>query len=125
MAQEKIKINDIAIKQPKKDMAYSFETTYTEDTGRIQTGQIHLAPIFTAESFTYEAENISISEMTTILQNIARGNSFKLHYFSPFYGVWRDDYFYVGKGSLSIGTLKEDKEEYESLSFNMIGVNPI
>lgn len=125
MAQDKVKINDIEIKQPDQGLGYEFETTYTEDSVRVQSGVLHLTPMFTVESFSYEASNLTAAEMSKILQLVSTGKRFKLHYRSPYYGKWRDDYFYVGKGSVNIGSWKEDKERYENLSFNMIGVNPI
>jgi len=98
--QERMKINDIIVRQPDKGLGYNFETTYT-------------------------ATWLTKEEMSLILRNVGKGKNFKLHYLSPFYGAWRDDTFYVGKGSLAIGRWNEEEERYESLSFNMIGVNPI
>ena len=125
MAQNYITMNGIIIKQPEKDMAYNFETTYTEDTTRVQSGELHATSMFTVEQLGYSAKNLTIAEMSQILQIIAKGNSFNLHYFSPYYGTWRTAKFYVGQGSLSIGCLKENGEIFESLTFNMTGVNPI
>lgn len=125
MAQEYITMNGIRIKQPLENMAYNFETTYTADTTRVQSGALHATSMFTVEQLGYEAKNLSIYEMSQILQIIAKGNSFQLHYFSPYYGQWRTAPFYVGQGSLKIGQLKENGEVFESLSFNMTGVNPI
>ena len=125
MAQDYIKMNGITIKQPLKDLEYNFETTYTEDTTRVQSGVLHSTPMFTVEQLGYEASNLTVAEVSQILQIIAKGQRFLLHYFSPYYGAWRDDYFYVGQGSIEIGTLQEDSEKYTSLSFNMTGVNPI
>ena len=125
MAQERYTINGIAIRQPDSGLAYDFETTYTEDSTRVQSGEGHFTPMFTVEALGYEASFLTIQEMQTILQLVAKGENFQLHYFSPYYGVWRTDSFYVGKGSLKIGCLIEDGEMYDSLSFNMIGVNPI
>ncbi len=123
--QEYVKFNDIKVKQPDKGLGYGFETTYTPDSTRTQDGKGHFTPMFTNESFSYTASWLTRQEMSQILQIVAKGNNFKLHYLSPYYGQWRDDMFYVGKGSLSIGRWNEGKEIYESLSFNMIGVNPI
>ena len=123
--QEYITINGVVIRQPDSGLGYNFETTYSKDSTRVQSGRLHSTPLFTVESFSYEASNLTIAEMKTILELVAKGKNFTLHYFSPYYGVWRDDKFYIGKGSLSIGCLKTDEERYESLSFNMIGVNPI
>ena len=125
MAQNYIKIDDVYIKQPNTGLGYSFETTYSEDTTRTQDGILHASPLFTVESFSYKATHVTVEEMSVILQKIANGRYFTLHYFSPYWGMWRDDLFYVGKGSLSIGRLNEDGEYYDELSFNMIGVNPI
>lgn len=125
MAQEYIKMNGVVILQPDEGLGYDFETTYTEDTTRVQSGALHATAMFTVEAFSYEASWVSLTDMRTILQIVATGKPFTLHYFSPYYGAWRDDRFYVGKGSLSIGRLNTAEEKYESLSFNMIGVNPI
>lgn len=125
MAQNYITINGVKIKQPDEGLGYSFETTYTSDSTRVQSGSMHATPMFTVESFSYAASYLTIAEMQTILQKVAKGGSFTLHYFSPYYGQWRDDTFYVGKGSLEIGRLTEDGEYFDSLSFNMVGVNPI
>lgn len=123
--QEKIKMNNVIIRQPDEQMGYNFETTYTEDSTRVQSGVGHFTPMFTVEALSYKATGLSVAEMKTILQIIGKGKPFKLHYYSPYYGAWRDDTFYVGQGSLSILRLNEDSEFYDSLSFNMIGVNPI
>lgn len=125
MSQQYVKINNTVIKQPDAGLDYNFETTYTDDSGRVMSGAAHVVPMFTVESFGYTASNLTSDEMRTILSLIARGGKYLLHYRSPFYGAWRDDWFYTGKGSISIGSWKEDEERYESLSFNMVGVNPI
>ena len=125
MAQNYITINGVKIKQPDEGLGYSFETTYTSDSTRVQSGAMHATPMFTVESFSYAASYLTIAEMQTILQKVAKGGNFTLHYFSPYYGQWRDDTFYVGKGSLEIGRLTEGGEYFDSLSFNMVGVNPI
>lgn len=123
--QEYIKLNDTVIKQPDEGLRYSFESTYSSDSARTQNGEGHFTPLFTAESFSYSASWLTKAEMTQILQIVAKGGNFMLHYYSPYYGEWRDAPFYVGKGSLSVGRLVEDGELFESLSFNMVGVNPI
>ena len=125
MAQEYIQMNGTVILQPDEGLGYDFETTYTEDTTRVQSGTLHTTAMFTVESFSYEASWVSLQDMKTILQIIAKGKPFDLHYFSPYYGAWRNGRFYVGKGSLSIGRLNAAEERFESLSFNMIGVDPI
>lgn len=123
--QNKIKINDVEIYQPDNDLGSSFETTFTQDSGRVQSGVMHATPMFTVEQFSYVATDIPVAEASKILQMIVHGRPFTLHYFSPYYGNWRDGRFRVGKGSLSIGSLKENEEKLTSLSFNMTGDNPI
>lgn len=123
--QDKYKINDIEIFQPDSDLQASFETTYTSDSTRVQSGVMHATPMFTVEQFSYTATDVPVSEVKTILQQIIKGNPFKLHYFSPYYGRWRDGTFRVGKGQFQIGTLKADEEKISSLSFNMTGDDPL
>ena len=123
--QDTIKINGVEIYQPDQNLSYDFETTYTNDSGRVQTGDGYFTPMFTVEQLEYKATDIPQAEATKILQMVARGNNFTLHYFSLFYGGWRDGTFFVGKGDMSIGSLEEGNEVLESLSFNMTGVNPI
>ncbi|MCD8383286.1 MAG: hypothetical protein LUC30_10340 [Clostridiales bacterium] len=125
MAQEKITINGTEIRQPDEGLQFNFETTYTEDSTRVQSGTGHFTPMFTVESFGYSASWLTAEEVSTILQMVAKGKNFTLHYFSPYYGAWRSDTFYVGQGSLEIGRLNTDRERFDSLSFNMVGVNPI
>lgn len=123
--QDTIKINGVEIYQPDGDLGSGFETTFTQDSGRVQSGVMHATPMFTVEQFSYVATDIPIEESSKILQMIVHGKPFNLHYFSPYYGTWRDDNFRIGKGSLSIGSLKEGEEKLTSLSFNMTGDNPI
>ena len=125
MAQEKIKINNKEIFQPDEGLSYDFETTYAEDSGRVQSGKMHASPLFTVEALGYEASDVPVTEVKKILKEVATGKFFTLHYFSPYYGTWRDAKFYVGKGSLDIGRLTENDERISSLSFNMIGVDKI
>lgn len=125
MAQDKIKMNNTVIRQPDTGLAYNFETTYTSDTTRSQNGTLYAPAVFTVESLGYTATGLTKSEMSQILQIIAHGEPFSLHYFSPYYGAWKTNNFYVGKGSLSIGALNEADETFDELSFNMIGISPI
>lgn len=125
MAQDYITIGGVQIRQPDEGLGYSFETTYSEDTTRTQTGRLVTSPMFTVEAFSYEASFLTKAEVKTILQLVAKGKPFDLHYFSPYYGAWRTDKFYVGKGDLEIGRLNAKTELFDSLSFNMIGVTPI
>lgn len=112
-------------KQPDEGLGYSFETTYSDDSDRVQTGDAYITPLFTVESYSYSASDLTLSEMSYILKQVAKGRKFKAHYLSPYEGKWQDGYFYVGKGSLKIGSWKEEEEIYDSLSFNMIGVKRI
>lgn len=125
MAQDKMKMNGVEIWQPDKGLQYNTETTYSEDSGRVQKGPAHITPLFTVEQLGYAAKNVPQAEVTKILQIIDGGSPFTLHYFSMHYGEWRDAKFYVGKGQYSVGSWKTGEEYVESLSFNMTGVNPL
>ena len=123
--QDTIKINGIEIFQPDEGLQANFETTYTSDSTRVQSGVAHFTPMFTVEQFSYQATDVPMDKATEILQIIAKGYPFTLHYFSVYYGVWRDGTFRVGKGSLAIGSLEENNTKLSSLSFNMTGDEPI
>lgn len=126
MAQDRIKINGIDIQQPDSgELGYSFETTYTEDSIRTQNGVGHFTPMFTVEQLSYSASHVPVAMAAEILQQVAKGGNFTLHYFSLYYGEWRDGTFYVGKGSSNFKHLVVNKESVETLSFNMTGVDPI
>lgn len=125
MAQEYIKMNGTVIAQPDEGLGYDFETTYTEDSTRVQSGTLHASAMFTVESLSYKASFLTAAQVTQILQIVDSGKPFTLRYYSLHYGKWRDGRFYVGKGSLSIGRLNAQEETVDELSFNMIGVEPI
>ena len=132
MAQEYIKIRKSAsdgwlvLPQPDSGaLSYDFETTYTEDSGRAQTGAAVVSPLFTVEALGYSRAAVSKTMLSQILKVIAKGQQFQLHYFSAYYGAWRTSWFYVGKGQLDIGRLNENKELFTSVEFNMVSVNPL
>lgn len=123
--QDRIRINGLDIFQPDEGLQASFETTYTEDSARLQNGQANFVPMFTVEQFSYNATDIPIAEASKIIRQVIKGDKFTLHYFSPYYGVWRDGIFRVGKGEFLIGSLEEGGEKLSSLSFNMTGDDPL
>ncbi len=125
MAQERIKINGTEIRQPDEGLGYAFETTYTDDTARTQGGVLHASAMFTVEALTYTASYVTAHDMKRILGYIAKGQTFTLRYFSPYYGCWRDGRFYVGRGDLKIRRLNAEAEVFESITFTMTGVDPI
>lgn len=125
MAQQRIKMNDIVIHQPDEGLKFNTETKYSQDSGRVQNGEAHITPLFTVEQYGYTATNVPQQEATEIIRIICTGRPFKLHYFSMYYGEWRDAMFYVGKGDFDISSLKEGEECVKTLSFNMTGVKPI
>lgn len=123
--QDTIKINGVDIFQPDEGLGYSFETTYTEDSTRLQNGAANFVPMFTVEQLSYQATDIPVAEATKILQMVDKGYDFTLHYYSLHYGGWRNGTFRVAKGTLSIGSLEENNEKLSSLSFNMTGDKPL
>lgn len=132
MAQQKIKFakigsNDwVEIAQPDEELKFSWETTYSEDSGRSQTGENYVKPLFTVEAYSYSnTQGLTIKEVSTILKFIAKGKKFKVWHFSPYYGEWRSAEFYVGQGDMVLKRLKKGKEEYSELSFQLTGVKPI
>lgn len=126
MKQEKILFNGIEIKQPDSgNLGVSFDTTYTDDSGRIMSGVAFATPLFTVEAYSYKATDLTLQEMSQILQIIDKGKPFTVRYLSAHYGKWRTDEFYVGKGTLTVGSWEASEERYDELSFNLVGVNPL
>lgn len=119
-------INWTTIRQPDSGLSYNFETTYTEDSSRTQSGSLRAKAMFTVEQLGFSAFHVSKNEMSTILNFIVYGRPFYLRYFSPSTGTWVSNrQFYVGKGELNIGSLIENGEFFEELSFNMTSCEPI
>lgn len=125
MAQEKYKINGIEIWQPDKDLAWNYEKTYTADSGRTEDGVGHNTKMFTIQSFEYKATHVPVAEWTKISQMVIENEYFDLYTWSPHFGKWKTHRCYVGKGSLSIGTLENGYESYSSISFNMVDNIPL
>lgn len=126
MTQQRIGIDGYDKKQPDV-FEPDWETTYSDDSGRVMSGVASLDPLFSAESYTYEVGDLTKEEAREILSRIVPRPSkptFQLHYYSWFYGKWRTDTFYVGKGSIKCRTLEENHERC-TITCNMIGVNPI
>ena len=125
--QNRIAIDGWSKIQPTK-FEWNFSTTSTEDSGRVMSGQAMLTPLFTVEQFSVEYSNLKPADVSALLQKIVQRPSkvyFSLYYFSPYFGVWRTADFYVGNGSLKIRTLKESEENMQSVSFNIIGREPL
>lgn len=132
MEQQKIKFakigsnNWVEIAQPDEELSFDWETTYSEDSGRAQTGENYVKPLFTVEAYGYtNTQGLTVKEVSTILKFIAKGKKFKMWHFSPYYGEWRSDEFYVGQGNITIKTLKKGEERLQGLSFQLTGVKPI
>ena len=124
--QDLIRINGVDIFPPDEGLSYAIESTYTEDSTRLQTGDLNAVPMFTVEQLSYTATDIPMEEASKILQMVGKGEGFTLHYFSVYYGKWRDGIFRVGKSNnISIGSLEENNEKLSSLSFNMTGDKPL
>lgn len=129
MPQEKIKFSTdgntwTTIAQP-DELGYSFETTYAEDSGRVQTGSATTSAMFTVEAFSVGYTFLSLAEAHAILQIIVPGKPFYMRYLSPYYGSWRTSTFYVGKGDLGWGRINTDEELVEDMKFNVVGVEPV
>lgn len=125
--QRYILIDGYKIKQP-DSFTPNWATTYTEDSERTMAGKAYLEPMFTNESYSYEASDLTADEAKNLLQRILpkRGKpNFNMTYYSWYYGEWRTDKFYVSQGSMNIKSLRDNYEALESISFDIIGVNPI
>lgn len=115
----------VRIAQPDSGMGFNYETTYTEDSGRIQNGTAIVSPMFTVRSYSYSKSRPSIDDVKLILSYIAKGAKYELYAFDPATASWKWDVYYTGQGSMNIGYLSNSGGFYDSFSFNAVGVNPI
>ena len=124
MAQQKITIDGVEIWQPDEDLGWSYETTYTSDSTRTQSGEGIFTEMFTSQSFSYSGSDIPAAEVAKLLKLIV-GRKFTLSCWNPYFGKWMSATCYVGQGSLNIHTLEDGGERMSSVSFNMIDVHPL
>ena len=110
--------------QPLGEMANEGETTYTQDSGRVKSGDTVVKPLFTVEQYSPVFEGITKAELSQIMDLIKKGKKLWIHYFSTTEGAWVTKQFYCGKYSVTINTLKEGQENF-NLSFNVEGVKPV
>jgi hypothetical protein len=125
--QNRITIDGWGDAQP-SDYSYSLETTSTEDSGRVMSGTQYDTPMFTVEAIDVVYRNLSISKCSDLLKKIVKKPGkpyFSLHYFSPYYGVWRDAQFGVSQGSLKIQSLEEGDENVAEVSCRFVGRYPL
>lgn len=115
----------VEIAQPEQGMNYSYETTYTEDSGRVQSGVALVVPMFTVKSYSYTRTHPTVAQVAQILSFIAGGGKYEMYAFNPKTGSWGWDVYYTGKGDMAIGYLSPDGGHYDGFSFNAVGVNPI
>lgn len=127
MSQNRISIDGWNAVQP-ITFKFNFQTTSSEDSGRTMSGKASISPLFTVEAYDVEYEDLTIAQTSALLKKIVQKPSkpfFSLHYFSPYYGEWRTDQFYVGEGSLDIKTLKIGEETVSQISCSFIGRNKL
>lgn len=127
MSQNRIAVDGWNTVQP-TTFKYNFQTTSSEDSGRTMSGKASISPLFTVEAFDVEYEDLTPAQASALLKKIVQRPSkpyFSLFYYSPYYGNWRTDQFYVGEGSLDIKTLKEGEELISQISCSFVGRNKL
>lgn len=102
-----------------------FATTSTDDSDRTQDLIMHNSPMGTIEGYDLEWENLTDSEVSTILSSMINKSSFNFHYKSPFYGSWRTGSFYASNFSMQAQTLKSGQEKWDGLSINVRSIYPL
>ena len=125
--QNRIKVGTFDKVQPTK-FSYKFATTYTQDSGRPQSGYARLTPLFTTEAFDVEYPELSAADASALLKIIVprpRSPFFNLFYFSPYNGVWQTKEFYVGEGSLDVKSVKKGNEVMQIISCSFVGRDKI
>ena len=116
--------NLIEVVQPLGDMSVEFETTYTEDSGRVKSGDAVVKPLFTVYQYQLAFVGLTKSQLKQITNIIKFGKKFWMHYYSETDAEWTTKQFYCGKFSAPITTLKDGEERFD-ISFNVEGVKPL
>lgn len=100
-------------------------TTSTEDSDRTQDLVMHNTPMGTIQSYSFEWQSIDPEEASKIIGQTLNRSSFSLRHFSPVSGRWETALFYAT--NYKPGALKtiDGVLKWESLSFNVIGINPV
>lgn len=127
MAQKRIAVDGWNAVQP-TSFDYNFQTTSSEDSGRVMSGRANISPLFTVEAFDVTYEDLTPAQASALLKKIVQRPSkpyFSLYYYSPYYGNWRTDQFYVGEGSLKVRTLKDGEEMMAQISCSFVGRNKL
>lgn len=125
--QHRITIDGWNDAQP-SDYSYLIETTSTADSGRVMVGVQYDTPMFTVEAIDVVYRNLSIANTSALLKRIVKKPGkpyFSLHYFSPYYGAWRDAEFGVSQGTLKIKSLEEGDENVSEVSCRFVGRYPL
>lgn len=125
MAQNKYSFNGYTPSRQPSAVEFSFATTSTADSGRNQFGVMNNVPMFTAESYKITFDKLYSSDVSSILRNIIGLSFISFHYFSPYYGAWRTDRFYIANTNGNIVSVKEGKEGEKGVSFQLTGINPL
>lgn len=126
MAQDYLKFNGITVKVPDQDgYGIEFETTSTSDSDRTQDLVMHNTPIGTVESYSLKWSNLTLEEASLILRQVVNQASFQVHYLDVYSGKWKDGRFYASNFSITPIDLTAGEEMIDSLSFSIVGVDPI
>lgn len=125
--QKRIAIDGWSDIQP-STFEWSFETTVTEDSGRAISGAPYITPLFTVQAYDVEYEHLPLQAAKTLLQKIVQRPSkpyFSLYAYSPFSGTWETKDYYVGDGSLTVGSLEDNNEYISRISCRFVGRNKL
>lgn len=125
MAQEKYTFAGWTPPRQPSSVDFSLAVTSTEDSGNTQDGVMRNKVMFTKEAYKITFDKLYSADVAQILQKIVGKSSISFHYFSPYYGQWRTDKFYVANINGSIVSIKEGREGEKGLSFQITGINPL
>lgn len=124
--QNRWKFNNIEIAQPDSDGAnVVLATTSTEDSDRSMLGRMHNTPLFTVLGYDFKWTNIKATDAAVILRQFTGKNKCLVHYFDPLTAKWKDDYFYASNFNAPSLCMKEGKEYWRELTFDIRGSDAV
>ena len=125
MAQQKYKFNGQTPNRQPIKVTPRLATTSTEESGRVQTGQMQNVTMFTVVSYDIEFGKVQGEDLAGILSAIMGKPSFAFTHFNIVRNTWETSQFYVANIECSELYVKEGKETVDSLKFQVTRINPI
>lgn len=126
MAQQHLKFGTYEAPDPDDDgYQVSFAVTSTENSGRLQRGNMKNTVMFTVEAYNLKWSDLPASVVKSILEQIMGKNEFDFYHYNVYKAQWETGKFYVANISSPFYKLNEGEERVNEFSFQVTAINPV